>query len=950
MALRAAWHFTIDDSGISFAYAKHIASGDGPVAAVGGPWVEGYSNALWVFLLVPFHWLNLPLAGVSKVLGVVGLLLTLWAGAGILLRSRPKPPLDALVVTFWALGMVVCLEVAVWTVAGLENALLCALLIGMAYFDVREHEVPSRFPVSAVLAFCLCITRPEGPAYALPLLALKAAIAWRQPEFRPQLWRALVWFAAPLVLYHAVHYAVFREFVPNTYFAKPRSKSLAGGITYLRRGLKDSGLLYSLPLAAIGLIGQWRSKVIPAWIALFGAMFVLYSGGDWMPHARFISFFAPAVLLLATFGAYNCVVGAGALLQTLVVARKLTPFAARPDAFRHWATVGCLLLGTMGCGWRWQSFQLARLRHVKQAKYCHFCQRTEDSKKLQSLSKKAQLGSVSVLTHDFGGPSWLSDDSYYPIDFLGLCDATIPRLRNAKHALRLNYPLFAHLLHEQDNGPDWVYLPRNFFPRLTDLTEHNLAYVHLKANQLPYGPAGSYLELHRSKLVDFFPPFLHASKSVEARAVAPGLDLLGFEVSTQAGRTSPSMVGPDAPIRVSVVVLPRETKPEGELGIAINDDAVHRAVALDRGLGIGRYLLPGEPLRFDFELTLPAAPSGAYELRLAYSSRPRPKKTKAKQAAQHWTFTPLRELQPGTQLPVADEQRTLPRYPSALPSPSDSVLFDLQPKMSALLERSYGTHAQQRQMLAEELITRGKTLEGSDDEQAYLAYVWAIQVYPAAWRDLTKPLLRLRPPLNIADFGLEILFLREHYANPSDASKARLVAFYTSRNKQRQAEYFGSKAAGDDHVGSIEVLSLNKAELARWTGTLPLHSVEGRQLNVRTLLPGRVLSSDASTRRGAPSDTKPSDHAAQGELDSPPFELLGSRLTLMVGGGSASDRVGVELLVDGEVVHSGSGLSELDLYPIVWDVSAHYGKQAKLRVNDHNSRRSIYVGGIELWN
>ena len=41
--------FFIEDSGISFAYAKHFAEGEGFVAYPGGERVEGFSNPLWTF-------------------------------------------------------------------------------------------------------------------------------------------------------------------------------------------------------------------------------------------------------------------------------------------------------------------------------------------------------------------------------------------------------------------------------------------------------------------------------------------------------------------------------------------------------------------------------------------------------------------------------------------------------------------------------------------------------------------------------------------------------------------------------------------------------------------------------------------------------------------------------------------------------------------------------------
>ena len=43
--------FYIEDAGISFAYAKHFAEGEGFVTYPGGERVEGFSNPLWTFIL-----------------------------------------------------------------------------------------------------------------------------------------------------------------------------------------------------------------------------------------------------------------------------------------------------------------------------------------------------------------------------------------------------------------------------------------------------------------------------------------------------------------------------------------------------------------------------------------------------------------------------------------------------------------------------------------------------------------------------------------------------------------------------------------------------------------------------------------------------------------------------------------------------------------------------------
>jgi hypothetical protein len=945
-ALSAAWHFTIDDSGISFAYAKHIAEGNGPVAAIGGPRVEGYSNALWVFLLVPFCWFDLPIQLVSKLLGVACLVITLVAGACLLLRTQPKRPLGVLLAAFWGVASVLTLEIAVWTVAGLENALLSALLFSMVYCDAVEHERHDRFPVSAILGFLLCITRPEGPAYAMPLLALKAAFAWRDPRLRAQLRRAVIWFVAPLAVYHAVHFAVFREFVPNTYFAKPRSDSFADGIQYLRSGMRESRLLYVLPVALLGLWGHWRLKILVLWVALFGCLFVLYSGGDWMPHGRFISFFAPALLLLLSFGAYNCALWIAWLIRRLSASRISALIGVDLARSAHVMAVGFLLLSTVALGFKWQEIQLARLRRVKQDNFCHFCERLKDSQKLHTLSKKARLGAVSVLTHDFGGPSWLSNENYYPIDFLGLCDATISRLRNARNALNINYPLFAHLLHEQSNGPSWIYLPRNFWPRLKDIAESHLAYIPLKASQLPHDPNGSFLNLHRRELVDFFPPF--ATTTLQSPSVA--IRLLGSTVTTTPEATQPGKATKGAKVRVSVVVLAESSALKGKLGISFGKGAPTSMLALDRALrGIQGQLVPGEPLRFDFDLTLPEPRGNQYTFRLGYGQAP----TQSKKRNLEWTYVELPSLSVGASISPAE--RKLNRYPNALPPPLDSILVELQPEVATLLELPIGTALDARQALARRLIERGQALEGSADAQSYLAYVWATQVHPPSWLELTKPLLRVRPSLNIADFSLQILLLRDHYANPSDASRTRLVQFYRSRQLHAQENYFAQQldsASSPPESHPAKVDELNPAKFANnWTGNLPMRAVQGDSLPIRTLLPDLVLSSENSVpTRGSTKPRKGNQrHSAQGEVLSLPFELTGSRLSLMVGGGKSSDRVGVELLVEDQVVYSGAGISEGDLFPVLWDISKHQGKLARVRIFDRNTNKSVYVGGVELW-
>ena len=48
-----------DDAGISFAYARNLATGHGLVSQPGAPPVEGYSNFSWVLLMAVFFHIGL---------------------------------------------------------------------------------------------------------------------------------------------------------------------------------------------------------------------------------------------------------------------------------------------------------------------------------------------------------------------------------------------------------------------------------------------------------------------------------------------------------------------------------------------------------------------------------------------------------------------------------------------------------------------------------------------------------------------------------------------------------------------------------------------------------------------------------------------------------------------------------------------------------------------------
>jgi hypothetical protein len=979
-SLRTVWAFTIDDAGISYAYAKHLAEGEGPVAAVGGPWVEGYSNPLWVFLLVPLHALGFELPVAAKWLGVGLFGLALAAGSSLIAFAGGRSPRQsgAAEVCF-TLSSVLCLELVVWAPAGLENALFGALLLGLAWLDARESATPSAFAASGLAAFALAITRPEGVLYAAPLVAVKLGRAFARREPMRQALTATLLFVLPLMLYHALHYAAFGQLVANTYWAKPPGKTWDQGGEYLIGTLRSSGLVYALPLALLGLYGKPRAKILLAWAVLAGAAFVLYSGGDWMPHGRFVSLFVPALLALAAMGLDHL-----ARSVAWAAARAFGAASRSREAAAALTREAAALILSIAVAIGWFGYQRPRLERVERQGWCHFCERLADAERVQKLGRRAALPSQSLLTHDFGGPAFASEAAFYPLDFLGLCDRSAALLRHTRAPGSVGYDVrfYRYFLHEQPTPPSWVLLPPNFWPLFDRSPEAVLDYYPLGARLLPRARRDSYFVLHRGELVDYFPPLPPAPQ----RALSERLSLVGFDAFSSAPAPGPGGVAPlerlapGARIVLSVSVVPRGAVQAGE-GVRVRieaggEHAESVTVALDRGIeGLARALLPGEPLAVELPLTLPNAAASAYRLSIGVTEAAVGSKQRREKPPD---FVAIGELPAGREL--GRPERDLPRYPSALPAPLDAELI----LRRAAVVRAIDANLQNgkplaEEALADELIASGERLELAGDRvQAYLAYVWATQVRRRAWEKLADTVFQLRPLAVGDEHALELSLLRRYYSSAALRELERLVALYLSLGRVPEAAYLLRRVP--EAVQSTETVALLRRTLetelasARAAALVPDSAVLDR-LAFDPLGGALDFESDdlanwqgarEAFRAGGPLDghelpglrgahgagvlsSRASGDRARGALTSPEFRLDGELVSVLVGGGSRKRRVGVELLVDGGVAFSAAGNDSDNLLPVFWEIGQHSGKVAQLRVFDDNPRDHVVVDRLLLW-
>jgi len=299
--------YPVDDAYISFRVLKEFLAGHGLVYNMGER-VEGYSNFLWMMLVAPAMALGRDPVQITRVLGLVCMLVAVVCTWGLTRRLSAGTGAAAVA----AILMASLTSVAFWSEAGLETPLVAALIAAVLWSLFREED-DGRYWRTGVLMGLLALARPEM------ILVVGLALLWELLDKRARrgslLSRGLPWHAGIVVLVY-LPYTVWRVlYYGNLLPATVRAKStglnlhtLVRGGYYLLYFLGERGMLSIAALALIGAVVLWggayrrRMLCLALVIAVYTAITVL-GGGDWMPVSRLFVHILPLWCGLAAVGA-----------------------------------------------------------------------------------------------------------------------------------------------------------------------------------------------------------------------------------------------------------------------------------------------------------------------------------------------------------------------------------------------------------------------------------------------------------------------------------------------------------------------------------------------------------------------------------------------------------------------------------------------------------------------
>lgn len=334
---------TLEDAFITFRYSKHLAEGYGFGAwNTNGEKVEGYTTFLWMLMLAAAKPLNLKIATLAKIIGIIShMALSLLYLFFPLIRKSDLTTKDTPlgqhrdIFIFVSLILAFYLPLCWYSTGGMETVSF-TLLVSLSLLGplLTENVVLTTIPQVA-----LVLMRPEGLLFAAACNILH--LLWRRQAKQP-IRPALLTLVAVIVTFLALtvfRLVVFGEIFPNTYYAKV----VGGGtlhFTYGKKYVMDwshyhqvwSFILFLTACICISSLYEkgFRKNLSLVFLLVFVIGYTFYIvkvGGDnpsALPFFRHVLHLMPFLSLLLATGLVNMITGPRPIRFALLTITLLT--------------------------------------------------------------------------------------------------------------------------------------------------------------------------------------------------------------------------------------------------------------------------------------------------------------------------------------------------------------------------------------------------------------------------------------------------------------------------------------------------------------------------------------------------------------------------------------------------------------------------------------------------
>jgi arabinofuranosyltransferase len=301
------YHFKpviVDDGYISLRYSQRLLEGHGLTWNDLRPAAEGYTNLLWVLVCAGLGALGMNLEMAAHLLGIVTTVAGIAAVAAQVYRDYPAKIrfISALIA---CLALSLSAPVAVWSLGGLEQPLLAALLAWAAYFGIRWVSTAKANPrdadVMGVLLALAVLSRADAALFTALFYA--GAVLADGVRVRTLITRARL-LPLPILFFtgqELFRHAYYGSWVPNTAHVKVAFTlhRLSTGFIYEVRAGRSEFVFFALTLVgfiALWIAGKKRQVISLATITGGWLFYVFVIGGDFFECYRH---FVPAMALFA---------------------------------------------------------------------------------------------------------------------------------------------------------------------------------------------------------------------------------------------------------------------------------------------------------------------------------------------------------------------------------------------------------------------------------------------------------------------------------------------------------------------------------------------------------------------------------------------------------------------------------------------------------------------------